>query len=302
MNFQLRYDRRRKDKTKGKDGDEAAGKDDAEGAIEAFVRAGFAVDAARTAMRGAKGDVSRALDDLCAALGPSREEALAEAMEAFADTGADSASEDDIREVLRNAQYDELSELPRDLYKQRGYNPASGTASMAVEIAGIVALGAAKQYAADFYVSFKDAPLYPFELPRLSFSHPTLDTERSIAVSVAMMRHAASLVGQPMIDDIIEWLQGSGPLEAIEEARERAMAPRRAREEESYRHEGDSSTKRRHSGSTNADSKKSARRNSSVDANSQPKPRRRERKSKRRQRRRHRRLPKRRRRNSPRQS
>jgi ATP-dependent RNA helicase DHX57 len=214
-----------KGKTKGKGGDEAAAKDDAEGAIEAFVRAGFTVDAARTAMRGAKGDVSRALDDLCAALGPSREEALAEAMEAFADTGADSASEDDIREVLRNAQYDELSELPRDLYKQRGYNPASGTASMAVDIAGIVALGAAKQYAADFYVSFKDAPLYPFELPRLSFSHPTLDTERSIAVSVAMMRHAASLVGQPMIDDIIEWLQGSGPLEAIEEARERAMAP-----------------------------------------------------------------------------
>ena len=104
---------------------------------------------------------------LCAALGPSREEALAEAMEAFADTGADSASEDDIREVLRNAQYDELSELPRDLYKQRGYNPASGTASMAVEIAGIVALGAAKQYAADFYVSFKDCAAVPIRASTL---------------------------------------------------------------------------------------------------------------------------------------
>ena len=224
-------------------------------------------------------------------------------MEAFADTGADSASEDDIREVLRNAQYDELSELPRDLYKQRGYNPASGTASMAVEIAGIVALGAAKQYAADFYVSFKDAPLYPFELPRLSFSHPTLDTERSIAVSVAMMRHAASLVGQPMIDDIIEWLQGSGPLEAIEEARERAMAP--ALEPAKKKVTGakaipapkggilapPTQTKEERKRGTRASTRTCSRSREDESA-----------KSRRRQRRRHRRLPKRRRRNSPRQS
>lgn len=193
--------------------------------IEAFVRAGFGVDAARAALRGAKRDVDRALDDLCAALGPNREEALAEAMDAFADTGSDSVTEENIREVLRNAQYDELSELPRELYKTRGYNPASGTAVLEVEIAGIVQLGAAKQYAADVSVSFKNTPLYPFELPGLRFSHPTLDVERSVAVSAAMMRYASSLVGQPMIADVVEWLQGSGPLEAIEEARERSLAP-----------------------------------------------------------------------------
>ena len=198
---------------------------DETGAVEAFVRAGFGVEAARTAVRGASGDVERALDELCSALGPSRDEALAEATEAFADAGTECATEENIREVLKNAQYDELSELPRDWYKPRGYNPASGTATLEIEIAGIVQLGAAKQYAADIQVNFKNTPLYPFELPGLKFSHPTLDMERSVAVSVAMMRHAASLVGQPMIADIVEWLQGSGPLEAIEEARERALAP-----------------------------------------------------------------------------
>ena len=212
-------------------GDEASGGGGASAenaetsAVEAFVKAGFGADAAKAAVKSAKGDVDRALEELCAALGPSREEALAEATEAFADTGAECANEEDIREVLRNAQFDELSDLPRELYKPRGYNPASGTASLAIEISGIVQLGAAKQYAADLEVDFRNTPLYPFELPRLKFSHPTLDVERAVAVSAAMMRHAETLVGQPMLDDVVEWLRGSGPLEAMEEARERSSAP-----------------------------------------------------------------------------
>jgi len=193
--------------------------------VEALVRAGFTRNAVEAALKSSQWDVFKALDDLCAALGPSRKEALAEAVEAFADTGAEFASEEDIREVLRNAQYDELSEISRELYKPRCYNPASGMATLAIEISGIVQLGAAKQYAADLEVSFKKTPLYPFELPSLRFSHPTLDTERTVAVAAAMIRHAATLVGQPMIDDIVEWLQGSGPLEAIEEARQRSLAP-----------------------------------------------------------------------------
>ena len=212
-------------------GDEASGGGGASAenaetsAVEAFVKAGFGADAAKAAVKSAKGDVDRALEELYAALGPSREEALAEATEAFADTGAECANEEDIREVLRNAQFDELSDLPRELYKPRGYNPASGTASLAIEISGIVQLGAAKQYAADLEVDFRNTPLYPFELPRLKFSHPTLDVERAVAVSAAMMRHAETLVGQPMLDDVVEWLRGSGPLEAMEEARERSSAP-----------------------------------------------------------------------------
>jgi len=227
----LRSEASKKRRGKKKAGDEASGGDGARAesaetsAVEAFVKAGFGADAAKAAVKSAKGDVDRALEELCAALGPSREEALAEATEAFADTGAECANEEDIREVLRNAQFDELSDLPRELYKPRGYNPASGTASLAIEISGIVQLGAAKQYAADLQVDFRNTPLYPFELPRLKFSHPTLDVERAVAVSAAMMRHAETLVGQPMLDDVVEWLQGSGPLEAMEEARERSLAP-----------------------------------------------------------------------------
>ena len=183
---------------KGKPGSAGAGEqkaaDGVEQMIEAFARAGFGMDAAKVALEGANGNTERALDDLCAALGPSRAEALEDALEAFAESGAEAASEEDIRGVLRNAQYDELSSMPREWYKPRGYNPASGTAVLAIEIVGIVQLGAVKQYAADLEVTFKNSPLYPFELPGLKFTHPTLNAEASVAVSTAMMRHAASLV------------------------------------------------------------------------------------------------------------
>jgi len=213
---------------KGKSGAGGAGEqkvdDSVDQMIEAFARAGFGMDAAKAAIDGANGNTERALGDLCAALGPSRAEALEDALEAFAESGADAASEEDIRGVLRNAQYDELSSIPREWYKSRGYNPASGTAVLAIDIAGIVQLGAVKQYAADLEVTFKNSPLYPFELPGLKFTHPTLSAEASVAVSTAMMRYAASLVGQPMIEEVVEWLRGSGPLEAIEEARERTLS------------------------------------------------------------------------------
>lgn len=195
-----------------------------ESANEALARAGFGARAASAALEDANGNVERALRELCFALGPSRAEAMEDALEAFAESGAEAAGEEDVREVLRNAQYDELSSIPREWYKPRGYNPASGTAALAIEIVGIVQLGAVKQYAADLEVSFKEAPFYPFELPDLKFSHPTLGFEASVAVYAAMMRHAASLVGQPMIEDVVEWLRGGGPLEAIEEARERTLA------------------------------------------------------------------------------
>lgn len=91
-----------KGKMKGKGGDEVAAKDDVEGAIEVFVRVGFIVDVVWIVMWGVKGDVSCVFDDLCVVFGLSCEEVFVEVMEVFVDIGVDFASEDDIREVLRN--------------------------------------------------------------------------------------------------------------------------------------------------------------------------------------------------------
>ena len=108
--------------------------------------AGFSAAASIAAARATRGDGERALRDLCAAIGPSADEALASARDALAEAGAgDDLSIESIAEILRTAQRDELSSLPRPKHAPRGYTPAQLRCVLSFEVGGIVQLGT-KEY------------------------------------------------------------------------------------------------------------------------------------------------------------
>ena len=108
--------------------------------------AGFSAAASIAAARATRGDGERALRDLCAAIGPSADEALASARDALAEAGAgDNLSVESIAEILRTAQRDELSSLPRAKHAPRGYTPAQLRCVLSFEVGGIVQLGT-KEY------------------------------------------------------------------------------------------------------------------------------------------------------------
>lgn len=108
--------------------------------------AGFSAAASIAAARATRGDGERALRDLCAAIGPSADEALESARDALAEAGAgDDLSIESIAEILRTAQRDELSSLPRAKHAPRGYTPAQLRCVLSFEVGGIVQLGT-KEY------------------------------------------------------------------------------------------------------------------------------------------------------------
>jgi hypothetical protein len=108
--------------------------------------AGFSAAASIAAARATRGDGERALRDLCAAIGPSADEALDAARDALAEAGAgDDLSIESIAEILRTAQRDELSSLPRAKHAPRGYTPAQLRCVLSFEVGGIVQLGT-KEY------------------------------------------------------------------------------------------------------------------------------------------------------------
>ena len=108
--------------------------------------AGFSAAASIAAARSTHGDGERALRDLCAAIGPTPDEALASARDALAEAGAgDDLSIESIAEILRTAQRDELSSLPRAKHAPRGYTPAQLRCVLSFDVGGIVQLGT-KEY------------------------------------------------------------------------------------------------------------------------------------------------------------
>ena len=196
---------------------------DATRVAEALRAAGFAAPVALAAAAASDGDQWRALDDLCAALGPSREDALAAAREALAEAGAGDVDEEAATEILRTARVDELASLPREKHAPRGYTPAHSKALFQFEVPGIVQLGA-KQYLAKLDVRLDGRDAYPFELPEMRFTHPTLQFPEAAAVNAAMHRAAAEMVGQPFLESLLEWCEGDDVADAVEKAREAMRA------------------------------------------------------------------------------
>ena len=190
---------------------------------EALRVAGFAAPVALAAAAASDGDQWRALDDLCAALGPSREDALAAAREALAEAGAGDVDEEAATDILRTAHRDELASLPREKHAPRGYAPAHSKAVFQFEVPGIVQLGA-KQYLAKLDVRLDGRDAYPFELPEMRFTHPTLQFPEVAAVNAAMHRAAAEMVGEPFLESLLEWCEGDDVADAVEKAREAMRA------------------------------------------------------------------------------
>ena len=190
---------------------------------EALRAAGFAAPVALAAAAASDGDQWRALDDLCAALGPTREDALAAALEALAEAGAGEVDEEAATEILRTARRDELASLPREKHAPRGYTPAHSKAVFQFEVPGIVQLGA-KQYLAKLDVRLDGRDAYPFEIPEMRFTHPTLQFPEVAAVNAAMHRAAAEMVGEPFLESLLEWCEGDDVADAVEKAREAMRA------------------------------------------------------------------------------
>ena len=190
---------------------------------EALRAAGFAAPVALAAAAASDGDQWRALDDLCAALGPTREDALAMAREALEEAGAGKVDEEAAKEILRTARRDELASLPREKHAPRGYTPAHSKALFQFEVPGIVQLGA-KQYLAKLDVRLDGRDAYPFEIPEMRFTHPTLQFPEVAAVNAAMHRAAAEMVGEPFLESLLEWCEGDDVADAVEKAREAMRA------------------------------------------------------------------------------
>ena len=187
--------------------------------------AGFGPSAALAASRAADGDGATALRELCAALGPSRGEALDAARAALADAGmgdGPSLSESRIVDVLRTAQRDELASLPKPKHAPRGYSPAQLRCVLSFDVGGLVQLGA-REYAGSLEIDLNESPFYPFELPSgMTFRHPALRFEECAAVNAALASHAAeALCGRPFLADLLEWCEGGEVAVAVEAARER---------------------------------------------------------------------------------
>jgi ATP-dependent RNA helicase DHX57 len=203
--------------------DAADGVDPATAALATTLRrAGFPADVALASAAASDGDQWGALMDLCAALGPDRAEALEAAAAALEEAGAGSGMDAAaIGDILRQAQRDELASLPRAKHAPRGFAPAQLRATLAFDQPGIVQLGA-KQYQAKLEVSLEGRDAYPFELPRMKFTHPTLRFEEAAAVNAAAHRFAAELVGEPFLERVLEWCEGEDVADAVESAREKA--------------------------------------------------------------------------------
>uniref|UniRef100_A0A7S0IGJ7 RNA helicase n=1 Tax=Micromonas pusilla TaxID=38833 RepID=A0A7S0IGJ7_MICPS len=185
--------------------------------------AGFGPNAALAASRAADGDGDTALRELCAALGPSRADALDAARAALSAAGAgDDLSESQIADILRTAQRDELASLPRPKHAPRGYSPAQLRCVLSFDVGGVVQLGA-REYAGSLEIDLNESPLYPFELPSaMAFAHPALRFEECAAVNAALCEHAATgLCGRPFLADLLEWCEGGEVAVAVEAARER---------------------------------------------------------------------------------
>ena len=185
--------------------------------------AGFGPNVALAASRAADGDGATALRELCAALGPSRADALASAKEALSDAGAgDDLSELQIADILRTAQRDELASLPRPKHAPRGYSPAQLRCVLSFDVGGVVQLGG-REYAGSLEIDLNESRLYPFELPNtIAFAHPALRFEECAAVNAALCKHAATeLCGRPFLADLLEWCEGGEVAVAVEAARER---------------------------------------------------------------------------------
>ena len=185
--------------------------------------AGFGPNVALAASRAADGDGATALRELCAALGPSRADALASARAALSDAGAgDDLSESQIADTLRTAQRDELASLPRPKHAPRGYSPAQLRCVLSFDVGGVVQLGG-REYAGSLEIDLNESHLYPFELPNtIAFAHPALRFEECAAVNAALCKHAATeLCGRPFLADLLEWCEGGEVAVAVETARER---------------------------------------------------------------------------------
>ena len=188
---------------------------------DALRRAGFPEAVALASAAASDGDQWRALADLCAALGPDRSEALRRATDALEEAGAGADMDpEDVFEILRTAQMDELASLPREKHAPRGYAPAQLRATLQFEVPGIVQLGAT-QYMATLEIQLTGREAYPFELPAMRFRHPTLRFEEAAAVNAAMHRAAAEMIGQPFLESLLEWCEGDDVADAVESVREK---------------------------------------------------------------------------------
>ena len=142
--------------------------------------------------------------------------------EALAEAGAGDVDEEAATEILRTARVDELASLPREKHAPRG-TPAHSKALFQFEVPGIVQLGA-KQYLAKLDVRLDGRDAYPFELPEMRFTHPTLQFPEAAAVNAAMHRAAARWWSQPFLESLLEWCEGDDVADAVEKAREAMRA------------------------------------------------------------------------------
>ena len=185
----------------------------------ALTVAGFPAQASFAAATASDSDQWRALGDLCSALGPDRATAMRSAIDALAEAGAGDLDEQQAIDILKTAQVDELTDLPRDKHAPRGYTPGQSKALFQFEIPGIVQLGA-KQYSAKLEIDITQRDAYPFELPEMKFTHPTLQFPEAAAVNASLHRFAVSLIGEPFLEQLLEWCEGDDVVEAVEKARE----------------------------------------------------------------------------------
>ena len=185
--------------------------------------AGFGKNIARMAVLNARGDEKRkgdvALDDLLSAMSePLKKTALKRAKSAFAESGLEDASKEQIEEILLDARREELADIGgvdvEDIEDD-------DFAQFEIQMKGVVSLGKKKATHATLSLDFRRSKLYPFEPPRVHFTHPTLTFGRQAAVTRALVEVSASeeYLGEPMLDGLIDWLSGDGPLDAMEKYR-----------------------------------------------------------------------------------
>ena len=185
--------------------------------------AGFGKKIARMAVLNARGDEKRkgdvALDDLLSAMSePLKKTALKRAKSAFAESGLEDASKEQIEEILLDARREELADIGGvDVEDIEDDN----FAQFEIQMKGVVSLGKKKATHATLSLDFRRSKLYPFEPPRVHFTHPTLTFGRQAAVTRALVEVSASeeYLGEPMLDGLIDWLSGDGPLDAMEKYR-----------------------------------------------------------------------------------
>ena len=192
--------------------------------------AGFGKNTAKMAVLNARGEENMkgdvALDDLLSAMSENlKKSALKRAKIAFAESGLEDASKEQIEEILLDARREELAEIGgldvEDIEDD-------DFAQFEIQMKGVVSLGKKKpngggsgETHATLSLDFRRSKLYPFEPPRVHFTHPTLTFGRQAAVTRALVEVATSeeCLGEPMLDGLIDWLSGDGPLDAMEKYR-----------------------------------------------------------------------------------